>query len=55
MEHLDLNEENYKSDPKYVKLLDGLNKKKELEVIIEERKVELEELEKKYQEEKRQL
>ena len=55
MEHLDLNEENYKNDPKYIKLLDGLNKKKELEVIIEERKVELEELEKKYQEEKRQL
>ena len=39
MEHLDLNEENYKHDPKYIKLLDGLNKKKELEVIIEERKV----------------
>ena len=55
MEHLDLSEENYKDDPKYIELLDGLNKKKELEVIIEERKVELEELEKKYKEEKRQL
>ena len=30
MEHLDLNEENYKHDPKYIALLDGLNKKKEL-------------------------
>lgn len=53
MEHLDLNEENYKHDQKYIDLLDGLNKKKELEVIIEERKMELEELEKKYMEEKR--
>ena len=35
MEHLDLNEENYKHDQKYIDLLDGLNKKKELEVIIE--------------------
>ena len=29
MEHLDLNEENYKNDPKYISLLDGLNKKKD--------------------------
>lgn len=55
MEHLDLNEENYKSNPKYQKLLDGLAKKKELSAIIQERKMELEDLEKHLSEEKRSL
>lgn len=35
MDHLDLNEENYQNDPKYLNLLEGLNKKKELQAIIQ--------------------
>lgn len=34
MEHLAIDGENYKEDPKYVALLQGLQKKKELESII---------------------
>lgn len=48
MEHLGIDSENYKEDPRYIKLLEGLQKKKELESIIEQRKMEIEELEKKY-------
>ena len=55
MEHLDLKDDNYQNDPKYRSLLDGLSKKKELEAIIQERNMELEELDKQLLEEKRDL
>lgn len=55
MEHLDLKDDNYQNDPKYHSLLDGLSKKKELEAIIQERNMELEELNKQLLEEKRDL
>jgi hypothetical protein len=38
-EHLDIERDDYKNDPKYQKLLEGLQKKKELESIIEQRKM----------------
>ena len=55
MEHLDLKDDNYQNDPKYRSLLDGLSKKKELEATIQERNMELEELNKQLLEEKRDL
>lgn len=55
MEHLDISSQNYQSDPKYVNLLEGLQKKRELQSIIEQRKMEIEELEKKYSNERRDL
>lgn len=55
MQHLDISGDTYKSDPKYIKLLEGLQKKRELESIIEQRKMEIQELEKKYSNERRDL
>lgn len=35
MEYLDIENENYREDPKYVKLMEGLHKKREFERVIE--------------------
>lgn len=52
---MDLEDDNYVNDPQYRKLIDGLEKKREFQTVINERKMQLEELQKKYEEEKREL
>ena len=42
-------------DPKFIQLIDGLEKKREYEAVINERRMQLEELQKKYEEQKREL
>ena len=42
MKYLNIDTENFHEDPKYNKLVEGLNKKREFEAVIEERKIELE-------------
>lgn len=54
-ELLPLADEQYKTDPKYLWFVEQMNKKREFEAIIEERKLRLEQLQKKYQEELREL
>ena len=53
--YIDLESDNYAKDPAFQKLLDGLAKKREFETVLEERKMQLEELQKKYEEQKREL
>jgi hypothetical protein len=55
MKYLNIENENFQEDPKYIKLVEGLNKKKEFEAVIDERKMELEELKKRYTELKNEL
>lgn len=37
-EHFDIDDDTFRQDPKYINLLEGLEKKKELEAILEQRK-----------------
>ena len=53
--YLDLENDDYVNDPQFIKLIDGLDKKREFEAVIDERKMQLEELQKKYEEQKREL
>jgi hypothetical protein len=55
MKYLNIESENFQEDPKYIKLVEGLNKKKEFEAVIDERKMELDELKKRYAELKNEL
>ena len=55
MKYLNIESENYQEDPKYIRLVEGLSKKREFEAVIEERKMELEELRKKRAELKHEL
>ena len=52
---MDLENDDYVNDPQFIKLIDGLDKKREFEAVIDERKMQLEELQKKYEEQKREL
>jgi hypothetical protein len=53
--YITLDDEQYLTDPKFLKLIDGLDRKREYETVINERKMQLEELQKKYEEQKREL
>ena len=52
---MNLENEDYVNDPKFISLIDGLDKKREYETVINERRMQLQELQKKYDEQKRQL
>ena len=52
---MNLENEQYLKDPKFIELIDGLERKREYETVINERKMQLEELQKKYEEQKREL
>ena len=39
MKYLNIDNENFQEDPKYIKLVEGLNKKREFEAVIDERKM----------------
>ena len=53
LKYLDLEDENYHNNPKYLKLVEGLSKRREFEAVIEERKMELEDLKKRHSDLKR--
>jgi hypothetical protein len=55
MKYLNIESKNFQEDPKYIKLVEGLNKKREFEAVIDERKMELDELKKRYAELKNEL
>ena len=55
MKYLNIDNENFQEDPKYIKLVEGLNKKREFEAVIDERKMQLEELKKRQAELKHEL
>lgn len=55
MKYLNIENENFQEDPKYIKLLERLNKKKQFEVVIEEKKIKLEDLKKRHAELKHEL
>ena len=40
MKYLNLDED-YKNDPKYIKLVQGLTKKRQFQAVVDERKMEL--------------
>jgi hypothetical protein len=39
MKYLNIDSENFQEDPKYLKLVESLNKKREFEAVIDERKM----------------
>lgn len=47
--HVALEDEAYLNDPAYQRLLDGLAKKREFEAVLEERRLQLDELQRKYE------
>ncbi len=53
--HIRLEDNAYANDPNYLRLLDGLAKKREFEAVLQERKMHLDDLQKKYEEQKREL